>query len=147
MNSFWPAAAAAGSGSLYGAKPCNLNVMPSTDLHANIPGRGVVNSVQDKGQGLAMFPGHTGKDKASQAANVVDSAQRKQILVQQALPPGAPSNILVCFTQICVFFFFFFLGWLGWILTFSGFLFFNISARPCYHLSFEPATGSCCCFC
>ncbi|XP_062108374.1 protein TIME FOR COFFEE isoform X2 [Humulus lupulus] len=94
MNSFWPAAAAAaGSGSLYGAKPCNLNVLPSPDLHGSIPGRGL-NSVQDKGQGLPMFPGHAGKDKSSQAASVVDAAQRKQIMLQQALPPGAPSNIL-----------------------------------------------------
>ncbi|KAF4367863.1 hypothetical protein G4B88_003342 [Cannabis sativa] len=94
MNSFWPAAAAAaGSGSLYGAKACNLNVLPSPDLHGNISGRGL-NAVQDKGQGLAMFAGHTGKDKSSQASNVVDAAQRKQIMLQQALPPGAPSNIL-----------------------------------------------------
>lgn len=98
MNPFWPAAAAAaaGSGSLYGAKPCNLNVLPSPDLHGNIPGRGL-NSVQDKGQGLAMFPGHNGKDKSSQAATVADATQRKQILLQQALPPGAPSNLLVLF--------------------------------------------------
>ncbi|XP_059434987.1 protein TIME FOR COFFEE isoform X2 [Corylus avellana] len=92
MNPFWPAAA--GSASLYGAKPCNLNVVPPAELHGNIPGRGV-NSAQDKGQGLAMFTGHTGKDKGSQAAaNVVDTSQRKQILLQPALPPGAPSNIL-----------------------------------------------------
>ena len=97
MNSFWPAAATAGSGPLYGAKPCNLNVVPSSaDMHSNIPGGRGVNPVQDKGQGLAMFPGHNGKDKASQAAaGVVDSAHRKQILLQQPLPPGAPSNILV----------------------------------------------------
>lgn len=94
MNSFWPAAAAAGSGQLYGPKHCNLNVMPSAELHGNVPGRGV-NSAHDKGQGLAIFPGHAGKDKVSQAANIGDAAQRKQILLQQALPPGAPSNILV----------------------------------------------------
>uniref|UniRef100_A0A2P2MG48 Protein TIME FOR COFFEE-like isoform X2 n=1 Tax=Rhizophora mucronata TaxID=61149 RepID=A0A2P2MG48_RHIMU len=58
-------------------------------------GRGL-NPVQDKGQSIAIFPGQTGKDKNSQAANTVDTAQRKQqILLQQALPPGAPSNILV----------------------------------------------------
>lgn len=93
MNPFWPAAP--GSASMYGPKACNLNVMPSSDLHGNIQGR-AVNSVQDKGQGLAMFPGHAGKDKGSQAANIVDAAQRKQqILLQQTLPP--PNNILVCF--------------------------------------------------
>ncbi|GLT78490.1 hypothetical protein SLA2020_500230 [Shorea laevis] len=89
-NPFWPAAA--GSASLYGAKACNLNVVPSTELHGNISGR-VVNSVQEKGQGIAMFPGHVNKDKGPQAGNIVD-AQRKQIMLQQALLPAAPSNIL-----------------------------------------------------
>ncbi|XP_021691913.2 protein TIME FOR COFFEE isoform X2 [Hevea brasiliensis] len=88
MNPFWPAAA--GSALQFGAKACNVNVVPSTDLHA---GRGM-NSVKEKGQGLAIFPGHTGKEKSSQTSNIVDNAQRKQILLQQPLPPGAPSNIL-----------------------------------------------------
>ncbi|XWS13619.1 hypothetical protein CRYUN_Cryun36dG0053400 [Craigia yunnanensis] len=92
MNPFWPAAP--GSASLYGPKACNLNVVPPSELHGNIPGRGV-NSVQDKGQGLAIFPGHVAKDKGSQAAaNMVDAAQRKQILLQQALPTVTHSNIL-----------------------------------------------------
>lgn len=95
MNPFWPVAA--GSGSLYGGKHCNPNILPP-ELHGNIPGRGV-NSAQDKGQGLAMFPGPSVKDKSSQTANLVD-AQRKQIVLQQALPPGAPSNILVCFSSL-----------------------------------------------
>ncbi|TYI06119.1 hypothetical protein ES332_A10G135600v1 [Gossypium tomentosum] len=91
MNPFWPTAP--GSASLYGLK-ANLNVVPASELNGNIPGR-AVSSVQDKGQTLAIFPGHGGKDKSSQAAtNMVDSAQRKQMLLQQALPPGAPSNIL-----------------------------------------------------
>ncbi|TKY51138.1 TIME FOR COFFEE protein [Spatholobus suberectus] len=91
MNPFWPAAA--GSASLYGAKPSNLNVVPSPELHGNVPGR-AGNSAQDKGHGIAMFPGHIGKDKGPQPANV-DNSSRKQILLQQALPPGAaPSNIL-----------------------------------------------------
>lgn len=91
MNPFWPAAA--GSASLYGAKTSNLNVMPSTELHGNIPNR-AANSSQDKGHSIAMFPGHIPKDKASQPANA-DNSSRKQILLQQALPPGAaPSNIL-----------------------------------------------------
>lgn len=95
MNSFWPAAAT-GSGQLFGAKHCNLNVLPSAELHGNIASRGV-NSTHEKGQGLAIFPGPTGKDKGPPAANVGDAAQRKQILLQQALPSGAPSNILVCY--------------------------------------------------
>ncbi|KAK7391045.1 hypothetical protein VNO78_19351 [Psophocarpus tetragonolobus] len=91
MNPFWPAAA--GSASLYAAKPSNHNVVPPTELHGNVPGR-ATNISQDKGHGIAMFPGHIGKDKVSQPANV-DNSSRKQILLQQALPPGAaPSNIL-----------------------------------------------------
>ncbi|RDX65532.1 Protein TIME FOR COFFEE, partial [Mucuna pruriens] len=91
MNPFWPAAA--GSASLYGAKPSNLNVVPPIELHGNVPGR-AANSAQDKGHAVAMFPGHVGKDKGSQPVNL-DSSSRKQILLQQALPPGAaPSNIL-----------------------------------------------------
>lgn len=93
MNPFWPAAASPAS--LYGAKACNLNVVPPTELHGTVPGKGV-NNAQDKGQGLAIYPGPTGKDnKGSQHANLMDAAQRKQVLLQQALPPGAPSNILV----------------------------------------------------
>lgn len=91
MNPFWPAAA--GSATLYGAKPCNLNVVPSTELQSNMVSR-AVNSAQDKGHSLAMFPGHVGKEKSSQAATM-ENAQRKQMLLQQALPAGAPSNILV----------------------------------------------------
>ncbi|XP_061338597.1 protein TIME FOR COFFEE-like [Gastrolobium bilobum] len=93
MNPFWPAAA--GSASLYGPKPGNLNVVPTTEFHGNIPGK-AANSTQDKGHGLAMFPGHIGRDKASQPANV-DNSSRKQILLPQGLPPGAappPSNLL-----------------------------------------------------
>jgi hypothetical protein len=88
MNPFWPPAGAPAL--QYGAKASNMNVVPSTDLHAVRGGNSV-----EKGQGLAIFPGPAGKDKNSQAANSVDAAQRKQILLQQALPPGAHSNILV----------------------------------------------------
>ncbi|KAM1304635.1 hypothetical protein FF1_022161 [Malus domestica] len=91
MNPFWPVAA--GSGSLYGgAKHSNPNVLPP-ELLGNVPGRGV-NPAQDKGQGIAMFPAQSAKEKTSQAANLVDAVQRKQIVLQQALPPGPPSNIL-----------------------------------------------------
>lgn len=95
MNPFWPAPA--GSSSLFGSKPCNLNVTPAPDLHGNITVRGGNNS-QDKGQSLASVPNHGGKKKGSQPTNTSDSAQRKQqILFQQPLPPIAPSNLLVCF--------------------------------------------------
>lgn len=94
MNPFWPPAAGSAA-SLFGAKPCNLNLMPSAELQGNNAGK-ILNSVQEKGQGLSIFPGQSAKDKGSQANNIAD-AQRKQqqIMLQQALPPGAPSNILV----------------------------------------------------
>uniref|UniRef100_A0A2P2MG54 Protein TIME FOR COFFEE n=1 Tax=Rhizophora mucronata TaxID=61149 RepID=A0A2P2MG54_RHIMU len=88
MNSFWPAAA--GSALQFGAKACNMNAVPTPEMQA---GRGL-NTVQGKGQGLAIFPGHTGKDKTSQATNIVDIAQKKQILLQQAVPHGAPNNLM-----------------------------------------------------
>ncbi|XP_054807717.1 protein TIME FOR COFFEE-like isoform X2 [Prosopis cineraria] len=92
MSPLW--AAAAGSSSLYGAKACNLSMVPSTELQGNIVSR-TANSAQDKGHSPAIFPGHLGKEKGSQDANI-ENAQRKQILLQQAMPPGAPSNILQC---------------------------------------------------
>ncbi|KAL2463932.1 Protein TIME FOR COFFEE [Forsythia ovata] len=89
MNPFWT-----GSASLFGSKPCNLNVVPSPDLLGNMAVRGV-NNAPDKRQGLANIPSHSGKEKSSQPASTPDAAHRKQpILLQQALPPVAPSNIL-----------------------------------------------------
>ncbi|KAM7485557.1 hypothetical protein LguiA_001566 [Lonicera macranthoides] len=86
MNPFWPAAA--GSAPLFGAKPCNFNVMPPAEFNGNITGRSI-SSVQDKGQGSTIFPGNSEKDKGSHAD------QRKQpIVLQQTLPPVAPNNIL-----------------------------------------------------
>ena len=93
MNPFWPAAAA-GSTPLFGAKPCNLNAVPSAELHGNGAGR-TVNSVQDKGSGLTIFPGHSVKDNSSQATNIADAQRKQQILLQQALPPGAPSGTML----------------------------------------------------
>ncbi|KAI3815517.1 hypothetical protein L1987_15188 [Smallanthus sonchifolius] len=91
ISPFWPATSGSAA-PMFGAKPCNLNVMPSTDLHANIP-----QAMQDKGQAVGIFPGHTtGKDtKSSQATTVTDPTQRKQqVLLHQAMPPVAPNNIL-----------------------------------------------------
>ncbi|XP_010525182.1 PREDICTED: protein TIME FOR COFFEE-like isoform X3 [Tarenaya hassleriana] len=76
MNPFWPAA---GSASLYGAKACNPNPVPSTELQGNVLGR----------------TANSASDKSSQSINTTsETSQRTQILLQQALPPGAPSNIL-----------------------------------------------------
>ncbi|XP_042065076.1 protein TIME FOR COFFEE-like isoform X2 [Salvia splendens] len=86
MNPFWPGPA--GSASLFGSKPCNLNFIPGMELHANVAVRGA----QDKAQNA---PISVGKEKGSQPASTSDSAQGKQqILIQQALPPVAPSNLL-----------------------------------------------------
>ncbi|KAG8370187.1 hypothetical protein BUALT_Bualt14G0091100 [Buddleja alternifolia] len=91
MNPYWPAAP--GSASLFGSKPCNVNVMP--DLHGNLAVRGVNNAPQDKGPSVVNIPNHVSKDKASQPASTPDSTQRKQqILIQQAIPPVPPNNLL-----------------------------------------------------
>ncbi|GFZ08840.1 time for coffee [Actinidia rufa] len=91
MNPFWPAAGS-GSTPVFGAKPCNLNVVPSAELHG--VGR-TVNSVRDKGSGLTIFPDHSSKDKSSQATNIADAQRKQQIWLQQALPPGAPSSTML----------------------------------------------------
>lgn len=80
MNPFWPAAA--GSAPLYGTKACNLSLMPPTELQGSVLGRSP-NPVPDK------ISQSTSKSS--------DTAQRNQILLQQALPPGAGNNILVSF--------------------------------------------------
>uniref|UniRef100_A0A7N0TXD8 Time for coffee n=1 Tax=Kalanchoe fedtschenkoi TaxID=63787 RepID=A0A7N0TXD8_KALFE len=91
MNPFWPAAAGSAP-TLYGAKPCNLNVVPPLELHGCTGVRGV-NPVQDKS--LGVFNGSsTSKDKPSQGPNNADTAQRKQILLQQSVPAGPSSNLM-----------------------------------------------------
>ncbi|KZV53172.1 protein TIME FOR COFFEE [Dorcoceras hygrometricum] len=94
MNPFWQAAA--GSASLFGPKPGNMNAVTVTDLLGNNAVRGPINNVQDKGQNLASISSPGGKEKNSQSANSSDSAHRKQqIMLQQALPPVAtPSNLV-----------------------------------------------------
>lgn len=102
MNPYWPAAAA-GTAPLFGAKPYNLNMVPPPpDLHAAAAaaaagGRGgVSNSAQDKAQPFTLFPAQpSSKDKSPLSANASDAnAQKKQFLLPQSLPPGAPSNML-----------------------------------------------------
>ncbi|KAL5792922.1 hypothetical protein ACOSP7_001516 [Xanthoceras sorbifolium] len=98
MNPFWPAAA--GSAPLRGGKPSNINAMPSTEnlIHGN-PLQGSfpvinLNSVQDKGQATASFPAVTQKDKSSEGVNLMDSAQRKQLVLQQVPQPASTGNFL-----------------------------------------------------
>ncbi|KFK21990.1 hypothetical protein AALP_AAs71926U000100 [Arabis alpina] len=71
MNPFW--AAAAGSAPLYGSKACNLSLMPSAELQGSVVSRG---------------------SNSQSTPNSLDTAQGKQILLQQALPPGAGNTIL-----------------------------------------------------
>ncbi|KAJ0052265.1 hypothetical protein Pint_03321 [Pistacia integerrima] len=98
MNHLWPAGAS--STSLIGAKSNSLNVIPSTEnlIHGNqLQGSFPVvnlNSVQDKGQGTTNFPGLTQKDKSSENASLMDPAQRKQLVLQQAPHPAPAGNFL-----------------------------------------------------
>ncbi|CDY64190.1 BnaA01g36620D [Brassica napus] len=77
MNPFWPAAA--GSAPLYGTKACNLSLMPPTELQGTVLGRSS-NPVPDK--------------NSQSTSKSSDTAQRNQILLQQALPQGATNNIM-----------------------------------------------------
>ncbi|XP_042516400.1 protein TIME FOR COFFEE-like isoform X2 [Macadamia integrifolia] len=100
MNPFW--SAAAGSASMYGAKPYNLNVAPPTEsvihgnpLQGNLAGRSLI-SVQDKVQASSTISGQNAKDKSSApaAANFMDATQRKQLVMKQAPQPAAAGNLL-----------------------------------------------------
>ncbi|KAF8089002.1 hypothetical protein N665_0522s0031 [Sinapis alba] len=77
MNPFWPAAA--GSSPLYGTKACNLSLMPPTELQGTVLGKRS-NPVPDK--------------TSQSTSKSSDTAQRNQILLQQALPQGATNNIM-----------------------------------------------------
>lgn len=99
MNPFWPAAA--GSASLCRAKPNNQNVMPSTEnlIHGN-PMQGSfpvlnLNSGQDKGQAVVNFQRPSQKDKSSESVNLMDPAQKKQLVLQQTPQPAPAGNLLV----------------------------------------------------
>ncbi|CAN6918795.1 unnamed protein product [Brassica oleracea] len=77
MNPFWPAAA--GSAPLYGTQACNLSLMPPTELQGTVLGRSS-NPVPDQ--------------NSQSTSKSSDTAQRNQILLQQALPQGATNNIM-----------------------------------------------------
>ncbi|CAH8380729.1 unnamed protein product [Eruca vesicaria subsp. sativa] len=77
MNPFWPAAA--GSAPLYGTKTCNLSLMPPTELQGAVLGRSS-NPVPDV--------------NSQSTSKSSDTAQRNQLLLQQALPPGAANNMM-----------------------------------------------------
>jgi len=90
INPFWPAASGPAAPML-GAKHCNPNGMPSTELHVNI-----TQSMQDKSQQVGIFPGHpTGKDTKPAQTTTISADRKQQVLIQQAMPPVGPNNILV----------------------------------------------------
>uniref|UniRef100_A0A7N0VLK1 Time for coffee n=1 Tax=Kalanchoe fedtschenkoi TaxID=63787 RepID=A0A7N0VLK1_KALFE len=91
MSPFWSAAAGSAT-TLYGAKQCNLSVVPPLELHGSTGVRGV-NPVHDRSLGVSNGS-TTVKDKPSQGPNMTDTAQRKQILLQPSVPAGAPSNLM-----------------------------------------------------
>ncbi|XP_010440367.1 PREDICTED: protein TIME FOR COFFEE-like isoform X1 [Camelina sativa] len=77
INPFWPATA--GSLPLYGSNACNLSLMPSAELQGSV---------------LSRNPNTVPEKSSLSASNSSDTAQRKQILLQQALPAGASNNIM-----------------------------------------------------
>ncbi|KAF8090232.1 hypothetical protein N665_0482s0026 [Sinapis alba] len=77
LNPFWPAAI--GSAPLYGTKACNLSLMPPTELQGTVLGRSS-NPIPD--------------ENSQSTSKKSDTTQRNQILLQQALPPGAANNIM-----------------------------------------------------
>lgn len=128
MNSFWPAAA--GSAPLYGSKVCNL----SAELQGSVLSTSS-NSVPEK--------------SSQSLPNSSDTVQRKQILLQQALSPGAGNNILVsllCFLLALFLFQVIFSLTLGFDRSFIWFCF--IVAWPDIHFPIGPAAScNCCRFC
>ncbi|XP_022771112.1 protein TIME FOR COFFEE-like isoform X2 [Durio zibethinus] len=98
MNHFWPAAP--GSGSLCGAKPNNLNVAPFAEnlilgnpMQESFPNVNL-NPTEEKGKVAVSFPGRTRKDKGSDCSNLIDTAQRKQAVVQQASQTASAGNLM-----------------------------------------------------
>ncbi|XWS31573.1 hypothetical protein CRYUN_Cryun23aG0087900 [Craigia yunnanensis] len=98
MNHFWPAAP--GSASLCEAKPNNLNVVPSAEnLMLGNPLQGSfpvvkLNPTEEKGKVAATFPGLTRKGKSSDCTNFMDTAQRKQVVVQPASQSAPVGNLM-----------------------------------------------------
>jgi len=100
MNHFWPAAA--GSATLCGANPKNLNAMPSAEnMIIRHPSQGSfpvvnLNSAQDKVQAVPNIPDFTRNDRGSESATFIDTAQKKQLVLQQPPQPAPAGNLMVC---------------------------------------------------
>ncbi|KAJ6953851.1 LOW QUALITY PROTEIN: hypothetical protein NC652_005553 [Populus alba x Populus x berolinensis] len=98
MNHFWPATA--GSAALCGAKPKDLNAVPSTEnmiigstLQGSFP---FVNlNPQDKVQAVANIPVFTRKDRGSESNTLIDTAQKKQLVLPQPPQPAPAGNLMI----------------------------------------------------
>ncbi|KAJ6938795.1 protein TIME FORFFEE-like isoform X1 [Populus alba x Populus x berolinensis] len=98
MNHFWPATA--GSAALCGAKPKDLNAMPSTEnmiigstLQGSFPFVNL-NPAQDKVQAVANIPVFTRKDRGSESNTLIDTAQKKQLVLPQPPQPAPAGNLM-----------------------------------------------------
>ncbi|KAG6774482.1 hypothetical protein POTOM_021835 [Populus tomentosa] len=98
MNHFWPAAA--GSATLCGANPKNLNVMPSAEnMIIRHPSQGSfpvvnLNSAQDKVQAVPNIPDFSRNDRGSESATFIDTAQKKQLVLHQPPQPAPAGNLM-----------------------------------------------------
>ncbi|XP_011026165.1 PREDICTED: protein TIME FOR COFFEE-like [Populus euphratica] len=97
MNHFWPATA--GSAALCGAKPKDLNAMPSTEnmisgstLQGSFPFVNL-NPAQDKVQAVENIPVFTRKDRGSESSALID-AQKQQLLPPQPPQPAPAGNLM-----------------------------------------------------
>ncbi|XP_034915016.1 protein TIME FOR COFFEE isoform X1 [Populus alba] len=98
MNHFWPATA--GSAALCGAKPKDLNAVPSTEnmiigstLQGSFPFVNL-NPAQDKVQAVANIPVFTRKDRGSESNSLIDTAQKKQLVLPQPPQPAPAGNLM-----------------------------------------------------
>ncbi|KAJ6736111.1 TIC-LIKE PROTEIN [Salix viminalis] len=99
MNHFWPVAA--GSATLCGVKPTNLNAMPSVEnMIIRHPSQGSfpvvnLNSAQDKVQAVSNIPDFTRNDRGSESvATLIDTAQKKQLVLHQPPQPAPAGNLM-----------------------------------------------------
>ncbi|XP_042473093.1 protein TIME FOR COFFEE-like isoform X1 [Zingiber officinale] len=102
MNSFWTAAA--GAAPFYGAKPCNQSVVPPSDsalsghqMQGAFLGANAGALPDTKGTPVAALslPGNSAsQEKMPQANNThMETAQRKQVMLQQMPKSGSTSNM------------------------------------------------------
>ncbi|GLT36329.1 hypothetical protein SLA2020_107150 [Shorea laevis] len=90
-NPFWPATS--GSASVCNILPSTEKFIMGNPLRGSFPVLNL-NSTEEKSQVVANFPGLTRKDKSSESTNVMDTAERKQILIQQASQSASSGNLM-----------------------------------------------------